>query len=259
MPGTDTNELLTVQRFAGSNLLPNNQIVPARSRGSVFADKAVVPYGGSMRQLSCDEGSEFVASNPTIGTGVAYALTTAFNDTTGAMFALFNKNPAGGKTIFLDFLKLLLTAAPTATVSMEFAVKLDTKDRSPTAGATPIVPVCTNGNISDDGGLVVQAFNAAGVTVPASGSAARTVARARIPTSLGIIGDEYLLQFGAQDPAGMVIPGLTAARATAVARLTAAAKAVGIAPQQWAVIYMWWLTAATTAPSFEYELGYSAR
>jgi hypothetical protein len=259
MPGNDVNELLTVQRLAGSALLPNNQLIPARSRGSAYAEKAVIPYGGSMRQLSCDEGSEFVANNPTPGTGVAYALTTAFNDTTGAMFALYNKNPSGGKTIFPDYLKLLLTAAPTATVSMEFVVKTDTKDRTPTAGNTPITPVCTRGDVTDDGGLLLQAFNAAGLTVPASGPNAKQVCRARIPTSLGIVGDEYVLQFGAGDPAGAPIPGLTAARATAVGRFTATAKAFGLPPGQWAVIYMWWLTAATTAPSFEWELGYSAR
>jgi len=149
--------------------------------------------------------------------------------------------------------------APTATTVMEFAVKLDVKDRTPTAGNVTVIPVCSNGDARTSKTIAnIQAFNAAGITVPSSGTAATTVSRTRIPTSLGITGDEYIVQFGYEDIPG-TIPGLTAVRATAPARLVTGAPPIIIAPQQWCVIYMWWLTAATTAPGFEYELTWIER
>jgi hypothetical protein len=225
------------------------------------------PYGGQyivspslpMQELA-EEGSFFTASNATPGTGVAYALTTAFNDTTGAMFVLKNNAKVKtGKRVRMHYLRLALTAAPTATVSMEFAVKTDDNSREPTAGATQQSPVNVNHDDTTGSDTMLYSFNGAGVTVPASSKTARLVARTRIPTSLGIVGDEYGVAFGGMDPAAFGYAGLTAARAVAVARLWAHAAPVIIGPQQWAVIYMWWLTAATAAPSFEWEFGLSER
>lgn len=255
---TPVSEILTVQRSIVGQQYSVDGAEIENARGGRYGEKYVLspmPY----KHLLSDEGSYFVATNPTIGTGVAYALQTSFSATAG-FFAIQNTEKAGGKRLYLDMLKLYLTAAPTATVSMEFAFVLDTRDRAPTAGNVQVVPNCTNGDIPSAASIAnLQAYSAATLTLPAAaGGTNKTVGRVRIPTSLGIIGDEYILQFGPTDIPGFV-PGLTATRATAVARLGAGAPPIIVAPQQWLLIYMWWLTAATTAPSFEYELGWFER
>ena len=216
-----------------------------------------------------DEGSYFVATNPTPGTGVAYALVTAFSDTANGLFVLQNNNPAGGSgggvNIALDYVKLMLTAAPTATQSLELTVRTDTVAMVPTAnnvqiggGAGAQTLVSTNHNDNTAPNVNLWAFNAGAMTVPASSASARRVGRIRIPTGLGIVGDEYEVQFGAVDRNSQV-PGMTAVRASSPARFVAHAAPIILQPQMWAVITAWWLTAATSAPSFEYEIGMSVR
>lgn len=250
MPGTSMEQYLAPQRSIPLTV-PDN--TPALGAAAGPYNEQRVTRALPSRQALTDMGLTWVAGNPTVGTGVAYALTTAFNDTTGAIFSFFNGEPAGGKNLYLDQINLWLTAAPTATVSQEWLFKVDPTNRSPTAGNVALAPAFTNlRNPANVKLPTIQAFNAAGLTVPASGAAAVTVARAHIPTSLGIVGDEYQLVFGAENY--VPIPGLTATRATAVGRFQGYVPAFGIPPQTWCVAYMWWLTAATTAPSFEYQL-----
>ena len=232
-------------------------------RATRYGDQSVQQIGGP-RHAVADEGGYFVATNPTPGTGIQLnANVTAFADT-NALFVIQNKDPvndAASKRIFLDYLKLrLLATAPTATVSMEFALKLDYIPREPTTAANRTVLTSVNVNGDSTRGSSCQVYgyaNAGAMTVPAASGAARIVSRTSIPTSLGIAGDEYVLAFGATDqPATQ---GLTATRATAVARIVGTAPPVVVGPGQNLVVHMWWLTAATTAATFEFELGWWER
>jgi hypothetical protein len=81
--------------------------------------------------------------------------------------------------------------------------------------------------------------------------------RGHIPTGLGITGDEYLLKFGGEDAGA--ISGLIATRAAATGRMTGYCSPIIIGPQQSLVIHMWWLTSATTVPTFEIEAGWWER
>lgn len=225
-------------------------LISGASAGSVAAGTS----GSSLpsKQALNAAGLGWAASNPTIGTGVTYALQTSFSDT-AALFALFNAEPAGGGDLYVDAISLWLKTAPTATVSMEMAVKVDPKDRSPTANNAAVTVVPSNQRSPAPFNLPkIQAFSGNTLTVPASGPAASTVARCRIPTGLGIVGDEYQFVVGAQSYAPM--QGLTAARATAPSRSQGYLPPFSVPPQTWAVVYLWWLTAATTAPDFEYQI-----
>lgn len=233
--------------------------VQTLSRGGKYGEmyvQAIIPTKHSL----ADEGSYFSLTNPTLGTAVTYALTTAFSDTAG-LFLIQNVAPLSDTTrIYLDFARLILMGtAPTATVSMHFAVKLSDPGttRIPTANSRNDLGVNCNMDNARASVARVYQFAAGSMTLPAAPGGARTVARASLPTSLGIAGDDYVLQFGGIDHAPYA--GLTAARATAPAKLCANVAPVVIGPGQYAVIYMWWLTAATTAPSFEYELGWYER
>lgn len=227
------------------------------------ADNRGVPLGNSVLQspqVQAYQGSRFVVTNAAPGTGDQYALITAFNDTTGAFISFKNNDVATGKSMVLDKIKLLLTGtAPTATTVLHMAVKIDPKDRTPTAGSpTARTPVNPNGGSSV--ASIVSPFNmstgGAAQTVPASGASARLVSRGEIATSLGITGDEYTFYFGNASDVGSHGGG-TAVRSTAAGRFSTNMEAVIVPPTWWCVIYLWWLTAATTAPTFEYEIGWA--
>lgn len=226
-----------------------------------YGDQSIVNVVPTKHMLA-DEGSYFVATNPTIGTGVAHALVTAFS-ATSALFVIKNTEKASdskAKRVYLDYLKLFGTVAPTAGNSLEFAFVVDDVPRTPTAGNVLLTTSVVNPNM-DDGTLPpfqVQAFNAAALTVPVAGQSARTVGRIKIPTGINVIGDAYEIFFGGTDQA-QVIPPLTAIRAAQPGRFVASAAPIAIGPQQSLVIHRWALTEATTAPSYEYELGLFAR
>jgi hypothetical protein len=215
------------------------------------------------KHLLADEGAYFIATNPTIGTGVAHALVTAFTNTAALFYIknLFSPGPTA-KRIYLDYLRLILTAAPTAGVSLDFLVQLDTTARVPTANNVQVVPVNVN---SDDVNALgknlidLEAFNAGSLTVPAPGNSAINVCRARIPTGINVVGDEYVVQFGGPSQMDSGSPPLTAIRAAQPARMVTHAPPVIIGPGQAAIIYRWSPTEATAAPSYEYELGLVAR
>lgn len=232
-------------------------------RLSRYGEQVAIPLVPTKHALA-DEGSYFVATNPTPGTGIQLnANVNAFSDT-NALFVINNTEQAASaqaKRIYLDYLKLLLLAtAPTGTVSMEFALKRSTISREPTTAAnrTLLVPANLAGASSRATIARVMSYaNAGAMTVPASLLSDPVLSRARIVTSLGIAGDEYLVKFGGDDMS--VVQGLTAARAAAVARIATSTPPIIVEPGEWLVIHMWWLTSATTAATFEFELAWWER
>lgn len=253
MPGTDVNPNGIISRALPVPGQDNTLRVPRVSRYGEQVTQNVMP---TKHPLS-EEGQYFVATNPTIGTGVAHALVTAFSDTSG-LFVIKNNDTAGGKRIYLDFIRLMLTAAPTAGNSLELALKIDPGNRLPTAGNVAVTPANVNADSSNASIANVQAFNAAALTVPASSASARTVGRVKVPTGVNVIGDEYVLQFGGVDYQSSS-PPLTAIRAAQPARFVDHCAPIVIGPQQYLVIHRWSLTEATAAPSYEYEIGWWER
>ena len=96
------------------------------------------------------------------------------------------------------------------------------------------------------------------MTIPAATASARPCGRASLPTSLGITGDEYMLQFGGNFGDVGMQGGGTAVRSTAAARIATQTVACVIQPQWGLVVNMWWLTETTNKPNFEYEIGFGA-
>jgi hypothetical protein len=212
------------------------------------------------KHLLADEGSYFTAQNPAIGTGVALnAQIQAFSDT-NALFVLKNNAPLGsGLRIYLDYLRLILTATTTSAVSIDFLVKLDYISRVPTTAAsgTAMTPVNVNGDDATGSAMSALAFNNSGaMTIAAASPSARVAARAHLATGIGLVGDEYILQFGASERSSSA--ALTAAKAVAPGRYVADAAPVIFGPQQYAVIHRWSLTEAGP-PSYEFELGWWER
>jgi hypothetical protein len=212
------------------------------------------------KHLIADEGSYFVAGNPTPGTGIAMTISTAFADTV-AMFAIRNNdnpsNPAS-KRIYLDYIRLILLGTPpTGQVSRQFAFKRSkATDREPTTAAnrTELKAVNVAGAAGRASiGRYLSYSAAAAMTVPASSNADEVVGRCSIPTGIGIAGDEYIVKFGTD--AGESVQGLTAAKAVVPGRYVTHAAPLIIEPGEWLVVHEWCPTEATNGPTFEFEIG----
>lgn len=232
-------------------------------RGSRYGEGLILPVVNTKHNLA-DEGAYFTATNPTISTPITKAASiVAFSDTNGTFVIKNNDSPSNpkAKRVYLDFIRLWLAGtAPATTTVMGWAFKIDNVDRFPTTAANMTLLTPANVNMDDNTGSVVKLAsyaNAGAMTIPASSTSARVAARARICTSLGITGDEYMVQFGKWNV--QPIQGLAADRATSVAQLVAHAAPVVIGPQQTLVAHMWWLTATTNVESFEFELGWWER
>lgn len=146
----------------------------------------------------CEEGSLLVATNPTVGTGLAWvAAQTAYSATT-PNFLITNTQPAGGASIQLRYLKLIATAAGTAATVWHYAAILDTANRALTTDNTAIItPVSPNGGVALGSGLPrINAQSSASASVLAAASASgRVVARGALG-GLAVVGDVFMIGFG---------------------------------------------------------------
>ena len=204
--------------------------------------------------LLADEGALMVATTLPGATALQLGLSAAFL-ATAAPFVLGNGDAAGGKRIYLKWLKLAQSVAPTSGVDLRYAVVLDSVNRAPTtvssgAGGTgPGTPatvtayrstvVCTNQDVQNVAPVGVPFFplstaGGAPPTIPAASTFARTiVGNGYIKNSIPVVKDQYIIQFGSADAGG------TFQGAAALAKIVEHAPAVVIGPGQFAVIYMW--------------------
>lgn len=201
-------------------------------------------------------GKYFVVTNPTEATGIQYGLTAAFSATVSGVVCVSNSNIVGGPSIYFDYLRLsMLGTAPATTTSMRFGVYSETGIVALTTAAAARTPVNVNSAFANTTGAVVTTYNAGTGTIAAAVGARRFLGTCTIPTSLGVTGDEYEVQFGGDSVGGSDHPA--AVRATAATRMTASAPPVVVAPGNSAYVSMYWLTATTTAPTFEFCFAYA--
>lgn len=216
-----------------------------------------VAHQGMPSDQECtDLGIYRTLTNPTPGTAVAYSFAagaSSFVNTT-AFMGFFNGSKAG-KRFSLKRLKLLLAVAPTATISLEAATRIDDgtlANLTPTAGFTNAKMLNPNFDDTQQSDVQCYSFSAGAMTVPAPTANSRFVGRGRIATGLGIVGDQYEFVFSGTD--APTRSPLAVVRATDPANMACVMEPATIGPGQWLFLYLWWLTAATTAPSFEWSV-----
>lgn len=210
---------------------------------------AVVPV--RTKHVLADEGSYFVATNPTLGTGVGYGVLAALADTSAA-FVFYNNSPVNetlAKRIYLDRIKLATTVAPASSTGWSYAIKLDNGAiRQPTAGQAAITPNPAMGSGPLSTVAKLWAFTGGAVmTVPASSANAVNAARGG-GGGLPVVGTELSIQFG----------GDGSAQSSANAGFSIAPPLI-IQPGWYAVFYLWFPSNASTGLSAEYEIGWWER
>jgi hypothetical protein len=207
----------------------------------------------STQQQMAQQGALWVVNCQTPGTAIAYAALTAFSATANGLFVISNGNSSGGKSIYLQRLELFQTAAVATGTTWSFEAYNETGIVAGTTAVVTRTPIQVNSSVAQTTGATVQAFNAGAITIPAAVGTRRLVGQGWIPIGVNVVKDVYTMDFGS-DASAASKTGLTAARATDVARLCGQMPAVVIPPQTTSWINLW--GCGTSAPSFEYNLTY---
>lgn len=212
----------------------------------------------SSRQGMAGAAKYFTVTNPTPGTAIVWATITGYSATANGLFLIRNTAVPGGPTIYLDKLSLRQTAtAPTGTLSLNFDVWNETGLVTATGNAATRTPVQLNQGASTSQVSVagVQSFAAGAMTIPAAVGTRQLSDIGWIPTGVTVQHDEFVINFGSDGPATSTA-GLTAARATAPARLCTSMNPIVVAPQTTSWINAYWTTQAANVPSLEFSLGW---
>jgi len=230
--------------------------VSKQARSTRYGDMFTIPLSAGAYGLA-DEGSYFKATNPTVSTGVAHALTTTWAATT-ALFVLFNNDAEGAKRIYLDYVKLhLVSASPTAATSIESAVTIDNTNRY-ASGGSAITPKNPN---MDSSQATIAVLNFGAVTASAASGAVRLLARNRFPHRAApaiVLGDTLIFNFGRVESFGLAQAG-SATPATAPSMFVTSCGPAVLGGGDSLVFHLWYPAIATTAPSYEFEMGWWER
>lgn len=221
-----------------------------------------------------DEGTYFVTHNAQTGI-ISSLIGTAFAQTTLSPFLLVtNTENAGGKSIYLDYLNLICTAAGAAAsagTNLMFAWSVDQSAGRYTSGGTDVTgsPASGGGSLNTNTGVSKRAsvaqINAGALTLAAATSAARIIVPQRMlrvtnsTTVLGAVQDEVRMNFGGVEPNVSAILDLTTAK-TVGYREVFHLPPIVIAPGHCAVLHLWSPgAAASTGITYLPELGHWER
>lgn len=175
-------------RTRPSGVQSDNPLDASEGRNSWYGERYVLGLGHNRQNLA-DEGSYFVCSNATVGTGIAGHAAPVVADTdTKALLHLYN---GGTKNIIPDFLFLEVTAAGTAG-TIHYAV-LYADSRGSTAyssGGTAITPANVKPGVGISTGATV--YFGAVVTTTGFTKLGQQIVREVIP----VVQDTVRIVFG---------------------------------------------------------------
>src|SRR5678816_300965 len=205
---------------------------------------------------AAEEGGYIMAGTPTPGSGVSYTIQTSFSDTVPFLY-IYNPG-TNGNSLYMDFIRFIVTVAPASATSGQYALVLDTVARSlGTDNTTAAVPFNPNGNASlaVTPSIKYQA-NATASAIAASSTAKKIVGRGNIG-GLTIVGDEMTLAFGQTytgTPGGTAVEGAGQPGAHVFSN-----PPVIIPPLGSLTMHLWFVGNSATAMSYELALGMFAR
>lgn len=200
-----------------------------------------------------DEGSYYVGTNATVGTGIAgHAAPVVADGSTKMLLHIFNGNAAGGKWIYPQYLKLRWTAIGANGTSTFFVAYIDQKGSTAvTSGGTESTPVNTNSGSSNASGGTLT-FGAVATTF----ASARKVGAFQSRSVIQVAEDTQLITFG--QPSQFPLTGGVTNGGTAICSLSNSYAPIAIAPGgNFGIAQI--TVAQSAASSFDYEFGFVER
>lgn len=192
---------------------PENPNIWGGVRATRFGELITVPMGSKVYGY-LDDDSYFVATNPTMGTGIAgIAASTSYD---AAEHLLFLRNTSPSKRLYLDFIDLVVTAAGTNGTTTGFTMVGDKGASRYTSGGSAITPINPNLDGANPGTDLTLKFGAL-VTAAASVDV-RPLGDFLVRTVIKVVGDSYRFSFGDSGAqwglAGASLDGTTSAKVT---------------------------------------------
>ena len=228
----------------------NAQGTEPRLRMGKYAEAFTIERSTKLAQA--EEGSMFIVTNPTLGTGVALgvAAATAVIQTAPSIL-IYNNDAVGGKSIILDSLKLIVTGAGTAGTRLDLSVYMDSTTRF-TSGGTANTPVNMNMGVTTSS---IAKFYDASVAIvsPAATANLRRVGHVVLRTQIPVVMDQYAVEFGGKSGNST---GIT--NGTAPLAIQLGTGPVVIAPQQSCLLFLH-SASQSGAPTYEFEVTWAER
>lgn len=205
------------------------------------------------KHFLADEGTYYVATNPTPGTAIVHVVLAAFDDTKPYLL-IRNQDLVGSglaKRIYLDYIKLLTNVVPASAVEWGYTGHLDYSPWASryTSGGSLITPVNTNGDVATPSMALIRA----GAITAVAGQSSRLVARGRFRGVVPTIYDEFVVVFGAGEG------GSGHAAAAAAGRVVTQSPPIVVGPGQNFALNLFGVSNAATPAQFEFEIGYWER
>lgn len=173
----------------------NNSKDGGEGRNSTYGERYVIPIGGGSNWALADEGSYFVATNPTLATGVAGHAAPVVADTDTKPF-LFLYN-SGKRVIIPDFAQFEVTAAGTAGTLNYLTCYVDAKGATAyTSGGAAVTPVSTHTDAPFPTGAVMYSG-----AVVAAMSSSRKVGQQLVREVIPVVQDTVVVVFGSPNAA----------------------------------------------------------
>lgn len=209
-----------------------------------------------------DEGSYFIATNPTPGTVIA--TTTSIRDATNAgsnsaqlypVMLVYNPLPTSSldvaKTIYPQYLWMMISQVPTTATTCDMAIWLEPNGASAyTTGGSTITPVALNPGVLTASRAKIY-FGA--ITAAATTSGGVLVSRRRIVSAIPVTLDEWVFTFG-----DIVDSTNFLSNPATLKRVTIPLPPIAI-PPGFAMKFGVFAAASTAAMSWEFEMGYVER
>lgn len=170
-----------------------------------------VPLHAMNHELA-EEGSYFVAKNPTFGTGLATAAApTALDDL--HPFFLAKGPTTAGKRQRWDYLKIVCTAPGTGGTSLRAVIRIDPTTKADPTGGSQLTLQCPNADVAPT--FESKIFAGPLVAAAASGSV-REIVAPLLKNAIPAVGDVYLMKFGGVDQGVSTSAGLVYCGAPAI-------------------------------------------
>lgn len=208
-----------------------------------------------------DEGSYYIATNPTSGTGIA--TTTSVIDDAATASATHAQNVpvmyihnasdptnALAKTIYLRYLRMIVTSAPTSATDWNMSLRADNVNRYTSGGTGPITAKNINTAYASNSSALI--YFGAVVTTALPSASARLLGRAQVQSSIPVVKDQWMITFGDTAQNTNVLT------ASAAKNINVPMGPIMLSPG-WGLAIGMWGTACAAAPAWEFELGYVER
>lgn len=195
------NDLIIAQGYPQRDLpVPVTGVIPTTVRLSRYAEQMVQVTGGGGLHSLADEGSLFVATNPTFGTAISGTTAPTSFSATVALLSMYNSQTATtspSKRIYPAWIAVEVRTVGTAGTKVQFVMNADAGNRY-SSGGTALTAVNPN---MDSSAASIATLNFGALTASAASSQVRRIKHGQIRPVIQVTGDVYLFVFGqAQAP-----------------------------------------------------------